>query len=149
MVLSLRMEMQETEEQQPNEQSAAIYSKWAILGFSIFFSPIAGAILLMINLRAAGYKKEGTMVLLFSIVYQLLSAYIFFYAGKNLKYYTLISAIIGGGILAEYFFKKYFPDNNYEYKSILKPLMVGLLVIILLVLLFQNVIMPNNLPSTQ
>ncbi|HTE00165.1 MAG TPA: hypothetical protein VK668_12815 [Mucilaginibacter sp.] len=138
MVLSLHMEMQETEEQQPNEQGEAIYSRWAILGFSIFFTPIAGAILLMINLRSAGYKKEGYLVLLFSIVYQWAVGELFKYMsenGNNYAVYSLIPAVIGGGILAEYFFKKYFPENNYEYKSILKPVMVALLITIPLVIL--------------
>jgi hypothetical protein len=94
----------------------------------------------------------GYLVLLLSIAYQLMVGFIFKYLGNNrpgFAVYSLIPAVIGGGILAEYFFKKYFPDNNYEYKSILRPLMVGLLVIIVFVLLFQNVVMPNNFPSTQ
>lgn len=132
------MRIQENEDQQPDEQAAAIYSKWTVLGFSIFFSPIAGAILLMLNLRSAGYKKEGNLVLLFSIAYQLLSSIIFTYIGKNLVNYTLISAIIGGGILAEYFFKKYFPEDNYEHKSIWRPLAVALLITIPLVMLYQG-----------
>lgn len=146
MVLSLRMEIQETDEQRPDEQQVAIYSKWAILGFSICFSPILGGILLMLNLRSVGLKKEGTSVLLFAIAYRvvsgiLLSSIIKLPANANslelltntrFMMYSLVGDIIGGGILAEYFFKKYFPADHYEYKSVIRPLLVMIILIITL-----------------
>ena len=139
------MEFDETEEQQPGEQQVDIYSKWAILGFSLFFSPLAGGILLMLNLRSTGYKKEGNIVLIFSIAYFLLSRTLLGYLTKilsfpsqNLFIFVLILDIIGGGILAEYFYKKYFPDDEYEYKGILRPLIVLLLITIPISMLYLN-----------
>jgi hypothetical protein len=73
MILSLRMDLQETEEQ-PKKQETAIYSKWAILLFSILASPLVGGILLMINLRSAGYKRESIRVILFVIAYLFVAA---------------------------------------------------------------------------
>lgn len=148
MILSLHMEFQDTEQQQPEKQEIAIYSKWAILLFSIFFSPLIGGILLMINLRSAGYKREGTRVILFAIAYQFAAALVITSVMKlpakvdmmamlqNKQYliYSLVAQIIGGGILAEYFFKKYFPDDNYQYKSVWRPL--AIIVIISLVISF-------------
>ena len=145
------MEFEETEEQQPEEQRVAIYSKWAILGFSVFFSPIVGGILLMLNLRSVGLKREGTSVLLFAIAYRiiagiLLGSIIKLPSGENalamltdtrFMMYSLVLDIIGGGILAEYFFKKYFPATNYEYKSIIRPLLILFLIIITLSLLLR------------
>ena len=148
------MEPQETDEQQPQEPVVAIYSKWAILLFSIFFSPFVGAILLMLNLRSVGRKREGTGILLLAIVYQLLSRVILSIVFKDIPIgttpqellsntrffaYSLIPDILGGGLLSEYFFKKHFPDDrNYEYKSILGPLLIVLLLSIPLGLLYMS-----------
>jgi len=146
------MEMHETEPQRPEEQELAIYSKLAVLLFSIFFSPLIGGVLLMLNLRSAGYKKEGTRVLLFAIAYQLLSSVAVSYVAqlmrikpddpamlKNTQVIVslIILNIIGGGILAEYFFKKYFPDNDYQHKSIWKALLITLLISIPLSMLMR------------
>jgi hypothetical protein len=146
------MQNEETEEPQQQEPRLAIYSKTAILVFSIFFSSIAGGVLLMLNLRSAGYKKEGTQVLLFSIMYYFLSAAILNYFIKLPKIdvnnpdlnmlikpmaFSLIEGIIGGGILAEYFFRKYFPDDDYERKSVWRALLVVILIVIPLNLLLR------------
>ncbi len=143
------MLIDETEEQQPDEQGVAIYSKWAVLGFSIFFSPLIGGILLMLNLRSTGYKKEGNMVLLFVIVYQFLQGISLSYVAKamgiapndptilqkpKIVIYLSIVNIIGGGILVEYFFKKYFPYDDYEHKSIKKPLLIVFLIATFIIL---------------
>jgi hypothetical protein len=146
------MEIQESDEQQPDEKGVAIYSKWAILGFSIFFSPIGGAVLLMLNLRSIGYKKAGISVLLFAIAYQFIAGILLAsllrnagapinkqdIIGNNKMFiYSLIINIIGGGILAEYFFKKYFPEDDYEHKSIMIPILIALLISVPISLLFS------------
>src|ERR1700743_1008054 len=151
------METQETPEldeqdQQPEQHGFAIYSKLAILLFSIFFDPIVGGILLMLNLRSIGYKKQGTTVLLFSIAYYFISSFLVIYIANALHIsltmeyllkspkiiVTLLALkIIGGGILAEYFFKKYFPHDDYEHKSIWGALLITILVIIPLRMLFK------------
>ncbi|WP_302902511.1 hypothetical protein [Mucilaginibacter sp. BT774] len=136
------MDFQDIDEQQPQQRQVAIYSKWAILAFSVFFAPLMGGILLMINLRSVGFKRQATGILLFSIAYQFVAAMVI---GSVLKLpaninrmallhntqfiiYSLVSQIIGGGILAEYFYKKYFPDDNYKYKSVWRPLAVILII---------------------
>ena len=142
------METQQTpetdeQEQQPEEKGVAIYSKLAIVLFSIFFAPLIGGILLMLNLRSVGYKKEGSIVLLFSIVYYFVSSLLINYIANVLRIPLteqtmlqnpkiivgmIIMNIIGGGILAEYFFKKYFPEDDYEHKSVWRPLIIILLI---------------------
>lgn len=151
------METQETpetgeQEQRPEEKGVAIYSKLAILLFSIFFAPLIGGILLMLNLRSVGYKKEGSIVLLFSIVYYFISSILINYIANVLRIplteqamlqnpkiivSMIIMNIIGGGILAEYFFKKYFPHDDYEHKSIWRALLITLLVLIPLSMLIR------------
>jgi hypothetical protein len=146
------MEMQETDGQQPQEQGIAIYSKLAILVFSIFFSPLIGGILLMLNLRSVGYKKEGTRVLLFAIAYQLISSVAISYVAQMMRIKPndpailqnpqiivgmLILNIVGGGILAEYFFKKYFPHDDYQHRSIWKALLITIIISIPLSMLMR------------
>ncbi len=152
MVLSLRMEIQETGGQQPEEQEVAIYSKLAILLFSLFFSPLVGGILLTLNLRSVGNKKAGNIVLLFAIAYLFLSNVVLSYTLQRLGIpandpnilknpqvivCSLILNIIGGGIIAEYFFKKYFPTDDYERKSIWKPLLITIIIVIPLSMLIH------------
>jgi hypothetical protein len=138
------MNFQDTDEQQPEQQETAIYSKWAILGFSIFFAPLIGGILLMINLRSVGLKRQATGVLLFSLAYQFVAAVVIarvmklpanvnslvLLQNKQFIIYSLIAQIIGGGILAEYFYRKYFPADHYKYKSVWRPLAVILIITI-------------------
>jgi hypothetical protein len=122
----------------PEEQDDSyveIYSKSAIWGFSIFFSPVFGGVLLMLNLRAAGYKRAANIVLIFSIAYMLVSGIILnlvLLKYKTDPIYLNIASVVfnvaGGGILAEYFFRKYFPDNDYYPKSIANALMISILV---------------------
>jgi hypothetical protein len=143
------METQETpetdEQEQPEEKGIAIYSKLAILLFSVIFDPIVGGILLMLNLRSVGFKKEGTSILLFSIGYYFISGFLISYIANILRIpltmetllknpdpkiivSILVLRIIGGGILAEYYFKKYFPEDDYEHKSVWRPLIIILLI---------------------
>jgi hypothetical protein len=146
------MQIQEPEEQQPDEQGVAIYSKATLLLFSIFFSPLVGSVLLMLNLRSAGYKRQGTIVLFFGIAWQFFCGVVVNYAASLLGFpkndtkvlqhpqvviLVLILNIIGGGILVEYFFKKYFPFDDYEHKSIWKALLITLVVVIPLSMLIR------------
>ncbi len=144
------MDMNEFEEQNQDEQGVTIYSKLSVLLFSVFFTPIAGAILLMLNLRSVGYKKQGTAVLLFGIIFRITSVIIISLFLKGIPkqldrntiinhpqffIYPLIGDIIGGAILAEYFYKKYFPDDDYEYKSTWRAFLIVLTVSLLVSLL--------------
>ena len=136
------MDIQETDDQQNDGQGIAIYSKWAIAGFSVFFSPLFGGILLMLNLRSIGLKKEGTFVLLFTIGYLFLAGIVMssfikpeqlhsisdLVKNSQLLIYSKIPDVIGAAILTEYFFKKYFPVDNYGRKSIWIPLLIIILI---------------------
>lgn len=144
------MENQETENEPYEDPAPAIYSKWAIAGFSIFLSPIAGAILLMLNLRSIGYKREGTGIVLFTIAYQIIAAIVLsrfiniatihntkdLLANKQFAIYSFVSGIIAACILTEYFFNKYFGGNDYETKSIWRPLLITILILLCVNILF-------------
>lgn len=128
------MEFNEPEEPiQPADNNpdydVEIYSRSAIWGFSIFFSTIFGGILLMLNLRAAGFKKAANQVLLFSVAYLLVSSLLLNALGAS-PYTALAFNMIGAAILTQYFFNKYFPETDYYPKSIIMPLLISVLVCI-------------------
>ena len=142
------MEFEENEEFEPEKQKIAIYSKWAILGFSVFFSPVVGSVLLMLNLRSIGNKRAGYMVLVFGIVYIFVAGFVLLKlagipftnadpqklrADPHIIYYSKALDIVGAAILTEFFFRRYFPDNDYERKSIWVPLLIMLLLTFLFV----------------
>jgi hypothetical protein len=112
-----------------------IYSKRAIWGFSFFFSTIFGAVLLMQNLRGIGKKKESYIVLFLSILYTTLTIYIVNIPEEPKTSLTYLCNIVGGVILTEYVYTKYFSDDqNIEKKKIWKPLIISILITIPFVL---------------
>jgi Mg/Co/Ni transporter MgtE len=101
------MENEYTEEPDENQdEQVEIYSKWPIRLFSLFFSPIFGGVLLIINLRKAGYKQAIASVLLFSIGYTFITAMLLSSLGITGGLIPIIFNLMGGMILSDYFYKK-------------------------------------------
>ncbi|OWP61950.1 hypothetical protein CDA63_16755 [Hymenobacter amundsenii] len=107
-----------------------IYSKKAIWGFSIFFAPIFGGVSLRQNLIDDNRKKEANIVLLVSIVFTVLTILIVNSVESKTNSLTYLLNMGWGAILSEYFFKKYFPNDNHEYKNIWKALLISIAIII-------------------
>ncbi|PQJ80243.1 hypothetical protein [Polaribacter porphyrae] len=106
-----------------------LYSKKTIQGFTIFFSTIFGAVLLMSNLKTMNKSKESLYVLLFGIGYTILTYIIIFSVGANFVV-TLILNLIGYAILTEYLWNNYLgKDLSYTKKGITKPLVISLLIL--------------------
>ncbi|RYY35412.1 MAG: hypothetical protein EOP46_10125 [Sphingobacteriaceae bacterium] len=119
----------ETNKPEDGGDYVELYSKTAIWAFSIFFGVIFGGVLLMLNLRNAGYKKAGVIVLLFSIGFNIMAFIISYYVGLG-RYSGLIFSIAGGAILTEYFFKKYFPENDYYPRPVWGALAVSVIIVL-------------------
>ncbi len=115
-------------------ETVKIYSKKAILAFSIIFAPIFGGVLLRQNLIDYKKKKEANIVLLTSIVFTVLTILIVNSLDKKTSSLTYLLNMGWGVILSEYFFKKYYPNDNYEYKKIWKALLISIVIIIPFVL---------------
>jgi len=70
-------------------ENPILYSKKAVQGFTIFFGPLFGAVLLMFNLKAVNKPKARMQVLVFGIGYTLFSFVGLNYLPKMfLMYYT-------------------------------------------------------------
>ncbi|MBX2897722.1 MAG: hypothetical protein KF763_19935 [Cyclobacteriaceae bacterium] len=89
-----------------NSTSTNAYSKVVIFGSSFLLLPIIGAILLSINLFDVRSRIGILVVLLFGIVYTMLSLFVL-----NLFSYpfwlVLLLNSFGGAMLAEFFWNKY------------------------------------------
>lgn len=112
------------------ENAAKIYSKKAILGFSALFAPVFGGVLLRQNLIDNNRKKEANVVLLVSIAFTVFTILILNSIGKTTSSTTYLINTGWGLVLSEYFFKKYFPNDNYQHKKIWKALLISIAIII-------------------
>lgn len=143
-------------EENQNDAPVEIFSKKAILVFSIFM-PLYGALLLVQNLWTVGYKKAIAPVLIFTVAYSYfiipeLTQLLPFKVNlanpsdpKNLAP-SLILSVVGilanlsaGLILSQVFFKRYFPEDDYYPKP------VGRAVIRLIMLIFIFVFLSMRL----
>jgi hypothetical protein len=132
----------------PTEQGdyVEVYSKRAVFWFSVLADPLFGGALLIINLWLAGYKRAVAQVALFLIVYETVvtktqSWYTGYYKvdltvvdGNSLVFVLMSKGfqIAGAIILTSYFYKKYFPDDDYYPRSIITPLLVIVFIVMLL-----------------
>ena len=105
----------------------AIYSKRAVWGFSIFFTPLVGGMLLMQNLRQAGKKRDSYLALALGAVLTAATAYVVNIPDKPRSGLTNICNLIGGAILSEVLFRRYFREGEYAKKTIRKPLIIAVL----------------------
>lgn len=106
-----------------------LYSRLNIIAFSILFSSIFGAALLVSNLRAVGNKQAAKMVSIFAILYFVATLVIVMIPSRPMALLTLAINYIGGKILADHFQKTLIPGSlNYPKKSIAKPLIISLLI---------------------
>ncbi len=112
-----------------------LYSKGLIIIFSLLFSPIFAAVLLMSNLKTIGKDKERVYILLFAIGYLFATAAILqlFSLPTN---FTFIANVLGAAILNEYFWNKYIGrETEYTKKSWIKPALISVAVALFFLLL--------------
>lgn len=112
-----------------------LYSKKAIQGFTIFFTTIFGAVLLMQNLKVMNKPKARIQVLVFGITYTLGSIILLNYLPR-IFFITLLFNLIGYVILIEYFWNTHLgKELAYNKKQVWRPLIISLLITVALVFL--------------
>jgi O-antigen/teichoic acid export membrane protein len=119
----------------PEPTNEAIYSKWAILGFCIFFSPIFGGVLIRQNLIGVHRKREANLLLLLSVLMAFLTAMLAStpYGGSGT---TILANFLQGALLVEFSFKKYLPHaDELPKKTIWRPLSTSLMIVAALLML--------------
>lgn len=116
-----------------------LYSKRIILVFALLFSTVFSAVLLMSNLKQVGKNRARLEVLIFAIVFLILTALLL--QVLNLPpNYSFIANVIGAAVLNEYFWNKHIGrDTPYKKKSWLKPTVISLAIaLFFFFLLFSN-----------
>ena len=109
-----------------DQQLPSLYSKRLILSFSIFFSTIFAAALLISNLRKLEKQAAAAWVLLFAIGYLVATAVVMtvFELSPSLN---VVANVIGAAILNEFFWNKYLgSDIEFEKKSWIKPALISM-----------------------
>ena len=112
-----------------------LYSKRAIQGFTIFFSTLFGAVLLMSNLKKMNKPKARVEVLVFGICYTFLTIILLDYLPKTF-FLTILFNLVGYAILVEYYWNKNLgKELLHQKKQISKPLIISFAILVLLVFL--------------
>ena len=112
-----------------------LYSKKAIQGFTIFFTTIFGAVLLMHNLKEMNKLKARNQVLIFGILFTILSAILLNYLPK-MFFITLLFNLIGYAVLIEFFWKNHLEKElEFTKKEVWKPLTISITIVLLLLFL--------------
>ncbi len=113
-------------------ESNPIYSKMAVLGFCIFFSPLFGGVLLRKNLAENGQKQAGLLVIFISLGLSIITALITNLWIRNAAT-TYVCNFILGTLMVEFFYRKYFPDEkSREKKPLVQPILISLLIVMVL-----------------
>lgn len=125
----------------------SLYSQTAILGFTLFFSPITGGILLSINL-ARLHKKGIVPVLIFAVIYSVFQGYV----SMRLEPGSVIPILLnvaGGIILSEFIWNNFIgKGTKYERRSIIIPLLIVLAIFAPLAwIIYQNPELLNFKPQ--
>ncbi|RKE90287.1 hypothetical protein [Ichthyenterobacterium magnum] len=111
-----------------------LHSKKVIFLFSAIFSTIFGAVLLMYNMKQTGNSKGRIQVLIFGILYTVVSIVII----ESLNVKTNLALLFnfgGAGILIEYFWNKFIgKEFQYRKRSWVKPAIISVLITIPLIL---------------
>lgn len=115
------------------------YSKLAIYLFSVFFTMLAGTLLLRRNLIIAKEKKAANHVLLFGIAYTITFLTIMIYVSEIIKSTSSLTIAfngLGALILERLFWNKYLGTQiKYRTKPVWKPLLIWIAVFVLFILI--------------
>lgn len=131
----MTFQSQETEENTVaggEQDLPQLYSKRLILSFSILFSTIFAAALLIANLRKLGKQAAAAWVLIFAIGYLVLSAVVMavFELAPTL---TVIANVIGAAILNEFFWNRYIgSETEFEKKSWIRPAAISVFIVLVI-----------------
>lgn len=105
----------------PNNVTAQYYSKRAIIGFSVFFGTIVGAVLMAINVKEN--KQHITLTVVFGLLYAALIYYVGTLIGRSSL--TILLNALGGLFITEALWPKFIGKQvHYKAKEIWLPLVI-------------------------
>ncbi len=128
------------------ETGEKLFSQSAILGFSLFFSPISAGILLAMNMKRL-QRKGIIQVIVFAIVFTLFQGYVSMRLQQG-SIITLLINVAGALIMSELMWKQFIGKRiPYQRRSIIIPLLIAIAIVAPLVwYVYQH---PEFLETTQ
>jgi hypothetical protein len=118
---------EELEENEITELPPRLYSKRVILAFSVLFSTIFGAVILMSNLKNLKERKGMAQVVFFGILFTI--GQMITISSLNTNNFSILLNIAGAVVLNEYFWNRYIGrEREYLKKSWVKPALISMLI---------------------
>jgi hypothetical protein len=122
-----------------------LYSARAVRGFSMLFSAIVGGVLMAQNLKDVGQPKAARTALWASIAYTIAAIWLlaFVPATSSSSIFPVVLGYIGS-LGLEMYAKKFIPNrSDFPAKSIVKPLLICLAIVVpTLLLIFYSLTHP-------
>jgi len=119
-------------------EAPSLYSKRAILAFSVFFSVLFGSVMLAINVGKTQSAIKASLVVLYGLVFTIILVLI----AQSFNSNTGFAFIFGylGAFSMEYLFWRPYIGNTTQYraKPIWIPLIIGLVILIPIIILMIN-----------
>ncbi|WP_268122890.1 hypothetical protein [Roseivirga pacifica] len=111
-----------------------LYPKWSIWVISALFNPVAGGIMMVMNMRRIGKKNAFLVLLSFTVSYTLLMFVITNSVfGTNSRSLIYFLNFIGAVVLSEGFWNKYIgKKQEYKSRSTLAPFAITIGITILM-----------------
>lgn len=116
-----------------------LYSPHAVMGFTVFFAPIFGGMLLRQNLIDAGNPRQANLVLLSTILYTLAILVVANDVASKSPALVFLMNLVWGVILIEGFYKRQLSGLEYSHKKIWKPLLISFAIILPMLMLMVSV----------
>jgi len=114
-------------------EAPELHSKKVIMLFSGIFSTIFGAVLMMYNMKATHNQKGRIQVLIFGILYTILTI-IIVDTFKVRSPFPIALNLCGAAILNEYFWNKFIgKEKKHRKRSWVRPLFISILITLLFI----------------
>ncbi|HQU77342.1 MAG: hypothetical protein H6548_05720 [Chitinophagales bacterium] len=121
-------QVEETEDPDSSKSLPVLYSQTAVLAFSLFFSPLAGSILLSINIRKLQRKGAG-QVLVFGLVLAIAQGIINMQVAPD-SIISILAHVAGALLLSELMWNQFIGRRiPYTRRNILIPLLIAIAII--------------------
>ena len=109
-------------------ETPKLFSRKAIVAFSIVLTPLFGMLLYILNFNRASIKKSIMPVVIFYILWNLITFKVLNGYVANFIFSFLLPNLLGGLILTKLFWNMHFKEIQFRNRAIWGPLTVVVIV---------------------